>query len=313
MELSIILINWNSYEFCIECIKSIRSTTYGVDYEIIVVDNASSDDSCEFLISAAPFIKFIRSQENLGFAKGNNLGAANASAPTLLFLNPDTLVLGDAINRMLARLNASDDIGAVGCRLLNSDSTLQMSCVQRLPSISSQLLSIDWCKHRWPKLPLWGMQALFTEDPSGTYEVEMVSGACLMVKRDVFESVDQFSREYFMYAEEADLCQKIRRAGRKICHVPDAHIVHFGGQSTQKRGASFADVAMRQSVFMFLVKWKGHAYAWSYRLALLFSAGVRLILLSGVLLLPKRVANHEGALRSFKKWRNIAVWSLSWG
>lgn len=309
MDLSIIIINWNSIEFTVGCCASIQSTTHGLEYEVIVVDNASEDEG-QILAARLPTVHLVLSNRNLGFAGANNLGVDHSSGQALLFLNPDTLVTADAIQRMLVRLESSPDTGAVGCRLLNRDLSLQMSCVQPFPTICNQLFSIDWLKRRWPTLPLWGMGALFSEDRSSVHEVQVVSGACLMVKRQAFEKIGRFSTEYFMYAEEMDLCYRLRQAGYKVCHVGDAEVVHFGGQSTKKKGDGFSDTVMRESVFKLLKKFRGNLYACVYRAALFLSAGVRLAILSPLLALGSTMPNHQDIRGTFRKWRKIASWSL---
>jgi hypothetical protein len=193
---------------------------------------------------------------------------------------------------------------------LNRDFSLQTSCVQPFPTISNQVFALDWIQRRWPRWSLLGIRPL-TEDPGGTHEAEVISGACLMVKRDVFETVGGFSTEYFLYAEEADLCYCIRRAGWKVCHVGNAHIVHFGGESSKSNGNTFSDVVMRESVFKLLRKFRGRTYAYLYRAALLLSAVLRLIVLMPLLALPSSVMNRASVLKAFRKWRSVARWSLA--
>jgi GT2 family glycosyltransferase len=311
MNLSIIIVNWNSAEFAKNCIQSIRETTQHVSYEIVVVDNASRDDSCQVLAQAFPDVTLLRSERNLGFAGANNLGAAHAVGEKLLFLNPDTIVLGDAIETMVSRLDAMTEFGAVGCRLLNGDGTLQTTAVQPFPTILNQVLALDWLKNRFPRLPLWGMRALYSESSAGLAEVEVVSGACLMTRREVFEQVGHFSSDYFMYAEESDLCCKIKHAGWKTGYAADAEIVHFGGQSTKKRSNWSADIVMRDSVFKFLQKFRGEAYSWAYRMALLASATLRMMALAPLLSVRRSLSNGDDILYTFRKWRQIGAWALS--
>lgn len=312
MDVSIIIVNWNSTEFIKQCIHSIQSTVSSLEYEIIVVDNASVDFACRTLSEAFPSVKLVCLDSNLGFARANNIGAEHSRGKKLLFLNPDTLVLGDAIERMAHQLDSNCRAGAVGCRLLNSDLTLQTSSVQPFPTILNQLLSMDWLKRHWPKLPLWGMQALYT-DGCSVVDVEVVSGACIMVQSLVFESVGLFSTEYFMYAEEADLCYKIWRAGWRVCHVAEAEVIHFGGQSAKKRGNDFSNAVMRESVFKLLSKFRGIKYAYVYRAALCVSAIVRLAILSPLFAIPNRLLNRDVVASTFGKWRTIAAWSLAIG
>lgn len=310
MDLSIVIVNWNSIVFTMECVASIQENLHRVEYEIIVVDNASRDGNCAALTEAYKSVRFLRSLENIGFARANNLGAAVSSARLILFLNPDTVVLGDAVQAMVAVLDANPSIGAVGGRLLNGDLTLQTSCVQAFPNIANQLLGIEYFKRQWPRLALWKMQALYSE-PGAVVEVEVVSGACLMVRKSVFETVAGFSTEYFLYAEEVDLCYKIRRGGWKVYYVNDANIVHLGGQSTKQQGDGFVDIVMRESTFMLLKKFRGDLYARVYKMALLFSAIVRMTILLPLLLLSKDISRRKTLVSAFRKWRNIASWSLT--
>jgi len=312
-DLSIIIVNWNSLEFAKNCIASIQAAG-GVDCEVIVVDNASPEGGCEQIAAGFPWVKVIALDRNIGFGAANNLGAKQASGRNLLFLNPDTLVLGDALATMVAALDQAAEGGAIGCRLLNADRTLQTTSVQAFPTILNQLLAFDWLKRRWPGLPLFGMRALYADGGNGLHEADVVSGACLMVKKEVFEEVGGFHREYFMYAEEVDLCYSIRRAGWKVLYVGSAQVVHFGGQSTKKMADGFSDILMRDSVFKFIRRSRGSLYAFLYRAMLLFSAMARLTVLVIVFpfsAIPNRFVRRDAVKRALKKWRNIARWSLA--
>jgi GT2 family glycosyltransferase len=303
--LSIIIVNWNSIAFTRDCIASIRTSMQGQEYEIIVVDNASQDD-CSCLV------KVINSPSNLGFAGANNLGYEHSRGDKLLFLNPDTLVKEDAIQKMAAHLDSRCEIGVVGCRLLNSDFSVQSSSVQPFPTISNQLFALDWIQRRWPRWSVLGIESLVANNnPVAGSEVEVVSGACIMVKRGVFATIGGFSTEYFMYAEEADLCYRIRQAGWTINHLDKACIVHFGGGSSKTQGSTFSDIAMRESIFKLLRKFRGSAYAYFYRTALLFSAAIRLALLTPLFALPGSLLDHAVVLRAFRKWRSIASWAIA--
>ena len=310
MDLSIIIVNWNSIEFTRECIASISANVRRLDYEVIVVDNASRDDIRGLCSGTLPSLKLVRSSENLGFAGANNLGFEHSCGSNILFLNPDTLVLGDAIQSMMSVLDSDADFGVVGCRLVNRDSSLQASCVQPFPTILNQLLTLDWIQRRWPRWSLFGIRCLL-DNPDGVSEVEVVSGACLMVKREIFERLGGFSTEYFLYAEEADLCRRVCRAGLKVCHVGSAKVVHFGGESSKNNGSTFSDVVMHESVFKLLRKFRGSAYAFLYRAALFLSAVIRIGVLAPLLAFPGSATDRGAVLRAFRKWRSIASWGVA--
>jgi len=310
MDLSIIIVNWNSVNYLKECLRSILHETKGIDFEIIVVDNASYDGSDQVVATEFSEVKFVQNNENGGFAKANNLGFKYSLGRNLLFLNPDTLIIGSAIRDMLEFLDSRSDAGAVGCKLLYSDLTLQLHSVQPYPTIINQVLDIDYLKIKWPHWKLWGLKPLNQEN-NLPEKVEVVPGACLMIKRAVFEEVGLFSEDYFMYAEDIDLCYKVNQTKRKVFFVKNAEVVHYGGASSRKEKINYFSVVLtRESVFKFLYKTRGKGTAISYRIVMSFIAIGRM----GVLILAVPWANWKGqgdALReTLNKWKKILSWSI---
>ena len=214
MDLSIVIVNWNSADYLRQCLRSIHETVKNLNYEVIVIDNASFDGSEAIIKQEFPSVRFIQSNKNLGFARANNEAFKASSGHSILFLNPDTEVLGDAIEILHGQLRRLPRAGAVGPTLLNSDMTMQTSCIQPFPTICNQALDMEVLRGRFPRLKLWGMQALYSDSDIPAV-VEVISGACLMVRREVFENIGMFSTDYFMYTEDIDLCYKIRTAGYK--------------------------------------------------------------------------------------------------
>lgn len=315
IELSIILVNWNCLKYTEQCLTSIRNTGTDIDYEVIVVDNDSFDAPCQSLVTNYSWATLILSEENLGFGRANNLGVRYSTGKNLLFLNPDTIVKGDALKRMLTALESLPEAGAVGCRLLNPDGTLQATSVQAFPTIANQVFALHWLQRRWPRSPLWGKQALYSSDLSKLHEVDFVSGAAILVKRDVFEKVGGFNPKYFMFAEEADLCLMIHRNGYKVVHTSDAEIIHFGGQSTKSCDDHFASIAMADSIFQFMSRNRGSLYANLYRFALAISSFIRMSVMVCVFPLVLFLGvpyKKQNAVRVFRKWMKIAQWAVRW-
>jgi hypothetical protein len=310
MDLSIIIVNWNSADYLRQCLRSIHETVKNISYEVIVIDNASYDGSAEMVAREFPTVKFIQSSENLGFARGNNEAFKASSGKNLLFLNPDTEVLGDAVEALHGRLNSLPRAGAVGGTLLNTDRTVQTSCIQSFPTVLNQALDMELLRQRFPKLPMWGMQALYSNSSTPAV-VEVISGACLMVRRDVFESVGMFSTDYFMYTEDIDLCYKIRTAGYKACFIKEARVIHHGGKSSGQPRVNFtSDVLMKDSVSRFMKKSRGPAAERLYKLSMTLSALVRLTAIAGMLVFrPSNGRSAElNAIRG--KWEKILAWSV---
>ena len=309
MELSIIIINWNSKGYLRSCLDSILEYTSNIEYEIIIVDSGSFDGCGEMLREFYPKVHFIQSDCNMGFARSNNLGAGCSKGKVLLFLNPDTEMRGSAITNLYRRFQSLSNPGVVGCRLLNSDGSLQTSCVQPLPTVMNQILDVDLFQRWFPKVGLWTNGATFGNgtDP---VEVEALSGACLMIQRKVFEQVGGFSTDYFMYGEDLDLCYKTRKAGFRNFYVPDIAIVHHGGGSSKNSRSDFSNIMMRESVSRFLSKYRGNWYQKCYRLGLAVTSTARLMLLA--LFFPiwlRRGRSHEW-IRAFWKWTGILRWGI---
>jgi hypothetical protein len=309
MDLSVIIVNFNSANYVMECVRSLYEQTTLVRYEVIVVDNASYDDCHERLACHFSDVIFLQSHSNLGFGGANNLGAKHARGEVLLFLNPDTEVRDGAIDRLYQHFRTLNQPGAVGCRLLNRDGSLQTSCVQSFPTVLNQVLDAAVLQRLFPKSDLWGTAVLFEKDAAAA-KVEVVSGACLMIRKEVFDCVGGFSPEYFMYGEDLDLCFKVRRAGLHNYHVGDVLIMHHGGGSTKKSVSNFSNRMMRESVFRFLLKFRGRLYGDCYRAAISASAVIRLAVLAVFFPIwcARWRAHDWNAV--FRKWLCIFEWGL---
>ena len=309
MDLSIIIVNWNSKEYLQKCIESILLWTVDIKYEIIVIDSASFDGCGEMLQRSFPQVSFIQCEKNIGFAKANNAAFSESSGRYILFLNPDTELIAPTANIMLDCMHKLSNVGVIGCKLLNVDKTLQTSCIQAFPTILNQFLDSELLRTLWPKSSLWGNAHLFgVQIKPG--EVEALAGACIMVKRSLFEQVGLFSEDYFMYAEDLDLCYRIKQAGYTNYYIPNAAAIHFGGRSTEKGPSDFSVVMMRESVWLFMRKTRGEIYGAAYRASTLISAIGHLVLL--MIVLPLYLIRKGGISwrASFNKWRAILVWSL---
>lgn len=307
-DLSIIIINWNSADYVRKCLSSLYQGVNKTSFETIIVDNASYDNCEELVKRDFPDVKFVQSELNIGFAKANNLGFKYSKGRTLLFLNPDTEIIGSAIDDMFSSLHSLPIAGAVGCKLLNTDSSIQTSCIQAFPTIVNQALDIEFLRIKFPQLKLWGIKPLFISDIDPT-DVQVISGACMMIKRDIFERVNYFSTDYFMYSEDVDICHKIKLAGYGIYYINKAEVVHHGGGSTQgKQQDFFSTVLMKESLLKFLIKTRGQTYGNVYRVSMVLIALFRLLVIS--LILPLYTIKNKSLKYTFNKWKKILRWSI---
>jgi N-acetylglucosaminyl-diphospho-decaprenol L-rhamnosyltransferase len=310
MDLSIIIVNWNSTDLLHKCISSIKAETGGVYYEIVVIDSGSFDGCDKMLQRCYPEVHFIQSDSNIGFAKANNEAFKISCGRNLLFLNPDTIVTDSAINKLTHHLRSLTFSGAVGARLLNRDGSVQTSCIRAFPTILNQFIESDVLRRWFPCSNLWGMAPLFekSEDPK---EVDAVSGACMMIKRSVFESIGMFSTDYFMYSEDIDICLKIQAAGLKTYYVPMAVVYHFGDESSSKSKVNaFSSVMMIESRWRFFKKTHSLWHSRLYRLGMLFASALR-IGLAFCLWPIGAMCGKASLLESVvKKWMPRLRWAL---
>jgi GT2 family glycosyltransferase len=256
-----------------------------------------------------PSVRFVQCPDNVGFARANNLGAESAQGEFLLFLNPDTEVHDNAIAALLQHGRSLAGAGIVGPKLKNTDRSLQASCVQVMPTILNQLLDLEVFQRWFPRHRLWTTAARF-EGLDNPVVVEAMSGACVLMRRVLFEDVGGFSPDYFMYAEDLDLAWKVRNAGWLTYYVPSCEVVHHGGGSTQYGRSHFSEVMVPESVSRLLRKTHGRTYSFSYRLALSGAALLRLVLIA--LSFPVGfVMNRTRHWKTmFRKWVAVLRWGL---
>jgi N-acetylglucosaminyl-diphospho-decaprenol L-rhamnosyltransferase len=310
LDLSIVIINWNSVGLLRQCLRTVYANISGVASEIIVIDNASYDGCAEMVVAEFPSVRFFQSERNLGFAAANNVCAERATGRNLLFLNPDTEILGSALQAMLACIDAKKDAGAVGPKLLNSDGSLQVTCLQPYPSVMNQLVGAARLQAMFPKWSVWGNGVLFEED-SRPRPVEGVVGACMMVDAGAFREVGGFHTGYFMYAEDMDLCYKLEKTGRTNYYVGTASVVHHGGSSSGRQAdPHFSTIVMRDSIQSFMRIHRGPVYATFFRSLTALAALIRMGLLTVPLLLPVDAERRRQLRHSFGKWLRVFRWAI---
>jgi GT2 family glycosyltransferase len=309
LNLSIIIINWNSVDYVERCLASIYKNKPRVKFEIIVVDNASYDGCQNLLAKKFPQTIYIQSVKNLGFSRANNLGFEHSKGDTLLFLNPDTEVIDSSIEDLYRTLHQLPDVGLLGCKLLNSDGTIQTTCIQRFPSILNQVLEFEYLKMKFARFRFSGLQPLY-KDMKNTVVVEAITGACMMIKRSIFKKIELFSPKYFMYGEDMDLCYKVKKNGLKVYYFGGAAIIHHdGGSSKRNTNNSFSILLTKASVQKYVENTKGMFYGNLYKLSTITLVVFRLSILSLVYPLRKKI-NEKDLKYSIHKWKIILNWSF---
>jgi hypothetical protein len=274
MKLSIVIVSWNTRDLLIQCLQSVQENIEAFEpraVETIVVDNASTDGTVQAIREQFPWVQIIDNGVNVGFAQANNQAIRASTGEYVLLLNPDTLLLDNALITLVDWMDKHPQLGAAGAQLLNADGSLQTSCY-RLPTLGREL---------------WHLLELDTLYPLAFYEmrkwpidrtqrVDVVQGACLLVRRRTLDQVGLLAEEYFMYSEEVDLCHRILKAGWAIEWVPQAQVIHFGGKSTEQIPDKMF-LHLYQSKLLYFEKNHGWLAKQTYKAILLLAALLRLL------------------------------------
>jgi GT2 family glycosyltransferase len=292
--LSCITVNYNAGPLLRKCVDSLLACP--LDIEIIVVDNASSDASLDGLHGLSQ-VRVICNPANMGFAAACNMGVQASSAPMLLFLNPDCFFQPDAIAPLLAGLQSGDRVGMVGGLLVNEDGTEQGGGRRAVPTPWRSVVrafGFQRFADRWPKL-FYDFHLHKQPLPDRPIEVEAISGACMLVKREVMEDVGLWDEGYFLHCEDLDWCMRFRQKAWKILFVPDARISHVMGACSQSRRV-FVEWHKHKGMLRFYRKFFRHQYPGV--LMGLVAAGVWLhFVFAAVYLTARRLFSKSGARR----------------
>lgn len=315
-DLSIVIVNWNGRALLEACLASIerevraRGDAGRIATETLVVDQASSDGSAAAVRAAFPWAELIELPENVGFAAGSNVGLRRAKGRHCVLLNNDTVVLRDALERCVRYLDAHPEVGVVGPQLLNPDGSKQNS-IHSTPNLLMEVVPKSLLERLFP----WHYPSKRYEH-AGPVPVEAVLGACLCVRREVLEDVGLLSEAYFFFLEETDWCLRIRQAGWKVVHLPDAQVVHVHGATSKRQLPAETRIEYHRSLYHFyrthrgepvlrrvlaLRIAKGFVYAATGWLPALFSARARSRWLQNLRVLSWHLRGrpeHEGLRRA---------------
>lgn len=245
-DLSVIVVNWNVCALLRRCLRSLLVVAApsgeeggiwklpdGHTFEVLVVDSASTDDSVAMVRSEFPAVRLYASDVNLGYAGGNNLGMRESRGRYMLLLNPDTEVREGALSAMMDYLDTHPDVGVVGPQLLWPDGHVQSSR-RRFPSLATAMIESTFLQKWFPDHRLLRHYYVLDRADDVVCEVDWVTGACLMVRREVVAQVGMLDEEFFMYSEELDWQKRIGAAGWKVVYLPTAQVVHHEGKSSEQ-------------------------------------------------------------------------------
>jgi GT2 family glycosyltransferase len=252
--LSICIVNYQAADYLRNCLNSIMASPPQGDYEIIVVDNGSTDGSCEMLKSVFPGVILIQNPGNLGFTAPTNQALRYASGQFLLLLNPDTLIHPQAFDILIGFMLEHPQVGVCGPKVLNTDGSLQAPCRRgesRPWAVISYFLRLN---RLFPHSKLFGGYLMNYMGEDATHEVAGVAGSCMLIRRQVIDQIGYLDERFFAYQEDADYCFQARRAGWQVYYVPAARVTHFGGEGGSRVQPYRSIFAWHQSYWLYYRK-----------------------------------------------------------
>jgi len=253
-KISIIIVNWNVKNYLLKCIESIEKNIKNIPYEIIVVDNNSSDGSVNAIKKNFPHVKLIVNCSNEGFAKANNQAIKKAKGEFIMLLNPDCIIKSSTITKMIDFMSKNDDCAILGPKLINEDGSLQASCRNYL---TNWHLALSHLLFKFLPDKLKGKLIFEHSDHSVTREVDWMVGACLMTKRKAIEEIGGLDENFFMFHEDTDWCYRFKKQGWKIIFFPDAEVIHHGNKSSEKKWGDNFIIKYLESKHKFIRKHYG--------------------------------------------------------
>ncbi len=316
MDLSILIVNWNVRDLLAACLDSIAAAPVTLvnpvgaihelprpdgpypTVEVIVVDSGSSDGSAAMVRERYPWVRLVAETENIGFTRGNNRALEAAQGRGLFLLNPDTVVHGDALNAMIAYLDAHPEVGIVGPHVLNADGTTQ-STRRRFPTRLTALFESTWLQGFAPR----GLLDRFyvnDQPDDGTFEVDWVQGCALLARREVYAQIGGLDTGYVMFSEELDWCKRAKTAGWQVVYLGSARITHYGGKSTEQVQAN-KHIYFQQSKIRYFRRYHGRGFALALRVFLLLSYSLQLALEGGKALLGSQRELRRARIRTYRQ------------
>jgi N-acetylglucosaminyl-diphospho-decaprenol L-rhamnosyltransferase len=285
MKFSVLIVNYASWPFTLRCIRSLLATGYG-DSEIVVVDNDSVEPP-----ELPSGVRLIRNNENVGFARAHNSGIAASTGELVVLINPDTLVEMDFFEHLEEFFEENGRVGIVGPRILDSDGELQLSARREISALSGLLGRTSLLTRLFPKSSL--VKSQFPAVTEGTHptQVDWVSGACMVIRRETLRDIGPLDERFFMYFEDADLCRRARTAGWLVYYLPPVEIIHQTGASSHSRPKSIW--LLHKSAFLYHRKHGAHGPLGLYSAMVLAGLTIRALAKLGISFFARQVQHPE--------------------
>lgn len=302
MKLSVVIVNYNVKYYLEQCLLSVERALMGMQGEVFVVDNNSSDGSIEYLRNKFPWVYYIENDCNLGFSKANNIAIRKSRGEYVMLLNPDTIVGEDTLRECVAFMDAHPKAGAAGVRMLRSDGSFALESRRGVPTPWTSFCKMSGLCNLFPKSTIFGRYYMQYLPLDKAVEIDILSGACMTLRRSALDKCGLLDETFFMYGEDIDLSYRILNAGYKNYFVPTS-ILHYKGESTQKTSYRYAIVFHNAMLIFF----KKH-FSYNFLLLIFVSFAIYLkALMTYIKMQVLKLRKHETVVRDEMRQKKILL------
>lgn len=308
LDLSFIIVSWNASQYLINCLRSIFETVEGLTFEVLVVDNGSSDRSPDAVREQFPEVRLNALRENLGFGRANNIGMREARGRYLCLANSDTVLQQDCMQSLVRYMEKNSDVGLVGPMVLNNDLSYQPSC-RKSPSLWNYLTESLGLHVIFRRSAVFGGQSIQSQRRDTPSAVDILSGCFLLARRAAIDDIGMFDERFRIYGEDVDWSTRFHAAGWRVIYYPLARVIHHGGASSRLEPLRFY-AEMTRSTLLLWRKYHGDLSCSMLILILVFHHSIRL--LGGIILSPLWKSRRSLAYKTMRSGRLI-LWLFGEG
>lgn len=307
VDLTISIVNWNGQEILKRCLHSIYEYADDVTLEIIVVDNASTDNSVSMIKKDFPEVIILQNKRNIGFGRANNLALSKSKGRYILVLNPDIILIQPCLKQMMNFLKKETTAGCIGCKLINIDGSIQESYFRFFPT--------PWSQFKEAMMINRILKIIFRKDSflNENIEVAWVVGASMMFRRDVFKALNGFNERFFMFGEDVDICYRLKNLGYRIIYLANIEMFHYHAACSNKQSKRyFSTVLQKESRYQFIRINYNIYTALMFRIVWIIGGFVRTIIMIPVIILSLLIFNkkRDFLLYTFEKYVRVFSWGL---
>jgi len=270
MKLSVVIVNYNVRYYLEQCLLSVEKALCGVNGEVFVVDNNSTDDSVSVLRAKFPWVQFIENKENVGYSRANNQAIQQSRGEYVLLLNPDTFIGESSLRECIAFMDSNPQAGMCGVSMLKDDGTFAPESRRGVPTVFTAFCKMSGLCGLFPKSRLFGRYYMQYLDKQRISEIEIVSGAFMFIRKSVLDKVGLLDETFFMYGEDVDISYRVFKAGYKNYYIP-TNILHYKGESTKKDSIKYVNAFYKAMIIFYRKHFANYSYFFSIPIGIVIS------------------------------------------